>query len=65
MSKYQTIEVNGYWVDNKEQFNCMTVALGYWDGVEDAEDEGIFYYLDGAEPIGDHGDFVITEVMSN
>ena len=64
MSKYQTIEVNGYWVDNKEQFNCMTVALGYWDGVEDAEDEGIFYYLDGAEPIGNHGDFVITEIAN-
>jgi hypothetical protein len=39
----------------------MTVALGEWDGVEDAEDERIFYYLDGEPAIGEHSDFVITE----
>ena len=38
----------------------MTVALGEWDGIEDAEDERIFYYLDGKPAIGEHSDFVIT-----
>lgn len=64
MSKYQTIQVNGYWVDNGIKFNSMTVALGSWDGEEDWEDESIFFYLDGANPIGNHGDFVITELSN-
>jgi hypothetical protein len=43
----------------------VVVALEEWDGVEDAEDEGIFFYMDG-EPlkvgavVADN--FVITEV---
>ena len=60
--KYETITVNGYWIDTNEPFNGMVVALGEWNGIEDAEDEGIFYYLDGAEPLGEHCDFVITEI---
>ena len=60
--KYETIIVNGYWIDTKEPFYGMVVALGEWDGVEDAEDEGIFYYLDGKEPLGEHSDFVITTI---
>jgi hypothetical protein len=28
----------------------VTIALGSWDEVEDAEDERIFYYMDG-EPL--------------
>ena len=62
LRKYQTKFANGYWKDNGEQFFNMCVALGEWDGIEDAEDEYIFFYLDGAEPLGDHGDFVITEI---
>ena len=58
--KYQTITANGYWLDTKEPFTGMTVALGEWDGIEDAEDERIFYYLDGEPAIGEHSDFVIT-----
>ena len=46
------------------KFNSMTVALGSWDGEEDWEDESIFFYLDGANPIGNHGDFVITELSN-
>ncbi len=59
--KYQTLTVNGYWLDDNKPFTGMTVALGEWDGIEDVEDEGIFYYLDGTPVLGQHGDFVITE----
>ena len=39
-----------------------TETVGHeWDGIEDAEDERIFYYLDGEPAIGEHSDFVITE----
>lgn len=62
MSKYTTIRASGYWADTGESFEGMTLALEAWDGVEDWEDEGIFYYLDGAPPLGAHDDFVITEV---
>lgn len=49
----------------KVHFYDVKIALGSWDGEEDAEDEGIFYYMDG-EPlevgliISD--DFVITHI---
>lgn len=60
--KYKTYFADGYWKDNNERFSNMCVATGEWDGIEDAEDEYIFFYLEGSEPIGDHGDFVITEI---
>jgi hypothetical protein len=60
--KYQTVSASGFWNDTKEPFFDMSVALGSWDEVEDAEDEQIFFYLDGQMPIGDHGDFTITEI---
>lgn len=59
--KYQTVSANGYWNDTKEPFFDMLVALGSWDEIEDSEDESIFFYLDGKKPVGDHGDFTITE----
>lgn len=59
--KYQTVFANGYWNDTKVPFN-VRLALGSWDGIEDSEDESIFYYLDGQSPIGNHGDFTITEI---
>jgi hypothetical protein len=59
---YATVQVNGYWVGNSEPFEDVTVALGDWDGVEGADDESIFFYLNGAPIIGNHGDFVITGV---
>ena len=58
--KYETILAYGYWLDTKEPFNGMVVALGSWDGIEDVEDLEISYYLDGAEPIGEHDGFIIT-----
>ena len=62
MAKYKKVLAVGYWTDTKEPFYGMVLALGEWDGVEDAEDEGVFYYLDGADPIGAHDDFYITKV---
>ena len=62
MNKYTTLLVNGYWLDSKETFNDMMVALESWDGVEDEEDEHIFYYLDGKSVLGEHDEFCITEI---
>lgn len=31
----------------KVDFFDVTIALGSWDEIEDAEDERIFYYMDG------------------
>ena len=68
MSKYKTVECEGYFDDEPDNIYSVTVALGEWDGVEDAEDEGIFFYTDG-EPlevgavVGDN--FVITEIENN
>lgn len=59
---YATVQVNGYWTGNNEPFEDVTVALGDWDGLHDAEDDCIFFYLNGAPIIGNHGDFVFTEV---
>jgi hypothetical protein len=61
-SKYNSIEVNGHWNDTKQPFYGMWVTEDTWDGVEDEHDEEIFYYMDGAPIIGDHGDFTITEI---
>jgi hypothetical protein len=64
MPKYETVSCVGRFGDSDFDYE-VTIALGEWDGVEDHEDEGIFYYMDG-EPLKvgmvlDDG-FVITEV---
>lgn len=46
--KYQTVNVTGYWTNEPERHLSMTVALDSWDGVEDAADERIFFYMDKA-----------------
>ena len=51
------------WNESKQYFTDMVVCDGVWDGIEDAEDERIFFYLDDAPPLGDHGEFVITEIL--
>jgi hypothetical protein len=55
MSKYETknctvFDIPDYPHARKAYFSDVKIALGSWDGVEDAEDEGIFYYMDG-EPL--------------
>ena len=48
--KYEARECEGYWTDDSENIFGVKVALGEWDGVEDDEDQEIFYYMDG-EPL--------------
>lgn len=62
-NKHNPLEVNGFWNDTKEPFYSMYVSAGSWDGLEDHDDEAIFFYCDGAPILGDHGDFTITEVL--
>jgi hypothetical protein len=63
--KYKTLNVAGHWLDDPKNTFDVTVALGEWDGIEDGEDEGIFFYMDN-EPVGvgmiiSEG-FVVTEI---
>ena len=51
MSKYTTkyctvFEIPTDPCARKAHFFDVTIALGSWDEQEDAEDEGIFYYMD-------------------
>jgi hypothetical protein len=50
MKKYTTVEVEGYFDDEPQNIYSVVVALEEWDGVEDHEDEGIFFYMD-EEPL--------------
>jgi hypothetical protein len=48
--KYKTVWCEGYWAYEPDRIFSVNIALDSWDGVEDAEDEGIFHYMDG-EPL--------------
>ena len=63
MNKYNPIYVNGFWNDNGKPFFNMSVTEEVWDGVEDQDDQDIFYYMEGTPILGDHGDFTITEIV--
>ena len=43
-------KVTGYWKDEPQHVFTVKVALTEWNGIEDAEDEEIFYYMDN-EPL--------------
>jgi hypothetical protein len=63
--KNLTVNCAGYWQDEPKHTYNVRIALGTWDGIEDAEDEAIFYYMDGnplaiGAVISDG--FVITEI---
>jgi hypothetical protein len=63
--KYTTKTASGYFEDEPANIYDVTIALEEWDGVEDAEDEGIFFYMDGAPLTAGAivaDSFVITEV---
>jgi hypothetical protein len=68
MPKYKTVECEGYWEDEPDNIYSVIVALGEWDGIEDAEDEKIFFYADG-EPLKVGAiladNFVVTEIESS
>jgi hypothetical protein len=65
MAKYTTVDCEGYFDDEPQNIYSVVVALEEWDGAEDHEDEGIFFYMDG-EPlevgavVADN--FVITKI---
>jgi hypothetical protein len=68
--KYETMECRGFWLPTdplarKVDFFDVLVAKGSWDGLEDADDEKILFYMDGHElqvgAIVSDG-FVITEI---
>jgi hypothetical protein len=58
----KTYSVNGFWHDDGARFDGYIVAAGVWDGV--TNDDDIFYYLEGAPVLGDHGEFTIVEVTA-
>jgi hypothetical protein len=53
--KYDTIHAQGFWLpdtpleQNRVHFMDVLIAKGDWDEVEDADDERIFFYMDGKE----------------
>lgn len=61
MPKYEKMYAHGFWNDTRIPFDYMVITEDTWDGVEDEEDEEIFYYLDGSKALGNHGDFTITK----
>jgi hypothetical protein len=48
MSKKYTVKTcSGYWVNEPlREFSGVRIALEEWDGLEDLDDEGVFYYMD-------------------
>ena len=61
MSRYKLRLAEGFWNDTKESFSHV-IALDSWDGIEDDDDAQVFYFFDGEEPLGSHGDFTITRI---
>jgi hypothetical protein len=58
-------KVTGHWIDEPQHIFEVKVALGSWDGIEDAEYEAMFYYMDN-EPLTVgctiSEDFVVTSI---
>ena len=52
MGKYTIKHCRGFWLPDdliapKVWFSWVNIALESWDEEEDAEDESIFFYMDG------------------
>lgn len=63
--KYTTKDASGYFEDDPANIYTVTIALEEWDGIEDHEDESIFFYMDGQPLISGAivaDNFIITEV---
>ena len=64
--KYKHKMVAGYWEDEPQHVCVVKVELGEWDGIEDAEDETVFCYMDN-EPLTVgctiSEDFVVTSII--
>jgi hypothetical protein len=73
MSKYKTQYCTGFWLPDdpttkQVDFMQVKIALDSWDEEEDAEDQSIFFYMDG-EPLEEgliiSDGFVITNIEEN
>jgi hypothetical protein len=68
--KYETMQCRGFWLPTDPTtksvgFMDVLIAKGDWDEIEDADDERIFFYMDGYElQVGDiiSDGFVIVEI---
>jgi hypothetical protein len=63
--KYETVWCQGHYVDEPSFTYEVLIAKDEWDETYDAEDEKIFYYMDG-EPLvvgADLDGFVITKIL--
>ena len=68
--KYETMKCRGFWLPTDPTtksvgFMDVLIARDSWDETEDADDEKIFYYMDGYElQVGDiiSDGFVIVEI---
>ena len=52
--KYEVMKCRGFWLPDDPTaktvgFMDVLIAKGSWDEIEDADDERIFFYMDGAE----------------
>jgi hypothetical protein len=68
MGKYKTYAVEGYWKEAPQKTHSVVFSHDKWDGVEDAEDESIFYYAEGEVlKVGDivSDGFVITKLLGH
>ena len=67
--KYTIKLVCGYWIEEPARIiNQFRVALEEWDSIEDAEDESIFFYMDGKPlEVGSiiAEGFVVTEISDD
>lgn len=68
--KYDVMKCRGFWLPEEPTatdvyFVSVLIAKGSWDEIEDADDERIFFYMDGVElkegNIISDG-FVVTEI---
>jgi hypothetical protein len=51
------------WKDTGAEFEAI-VESGAWSGNEDEDEDGdVFWYCDSENPEGDHGGFIILEVL--
>ena len=73
MPKYKTKYCQGFWLPDDPtarhvDFMTVKIALDSWDEEEDAEDQSIFFYMDG-EPLEEgliiSDGFVITNIEEN
>jgi hypothetical protein len=54
------VAINGYYKDDSSEFFGYLCAIGL--DVLDNDNDIFYYFDDGIEIVGEHGDFVVTSV---